>query len=90
MEDRGPLMHAHVRMMLALRGAAPIPEYNPSKEKHWGRAKAEAGRMTTRHWTADVSHSPLVAGAVAGHGCLECWERHECRPRTKVSARWRP
>jgi hypothetical protein len=35
-EDRGPLMHAHVGMMPALHGAKPIPEYNPSKEKHWG------------------------------------------------------
>ena len=25
-EDRGPLMHAHVGMMLALHGAKPIPE----------------------------------------------------------------
>jgi hypothetical protein len=38
-EDRGPLMHAHVGMMLALHGAKPIPEYNPSKVKHWGRRK---------------------------------------------------
>jgi hypothetical protein len=35
-EDRGPLMHAHVGMMLALHGAKPIPEYDSSKEKHWG------------------------------------------------------
>jgi hypothetical protein len=27
-EDRGPLMHAHVGMMLALHGAKPIPEYD--------------------------------------------------------------
>jgi len=38
-EGRGPLMHAHVGMMLALHGAKPIPEYSPSKEKHWGRRK---------------------------------------------------
>jgi hypothetical protein len=38
-EVRGPLMHAHVGMMLALHGAKPIPEYDPSKEKHWGRRK---------------------------------------------------
>jgi hypothetical protein len=38
-EDRGPLMHAHVGMMLALHGAKPIPEYNPSKVKHRGRRK---------------------------------------------------
>ena len=38
-EDRGPLMHAHVGMMLALHGAKPIPEYDPSKTKHWGRRK---------------------------------------------------
>jgi hypothetical protein len=25
-ENRGPLMHAHVGMMLALHGAVPIPE----------------------------------------------------------------
>jgi hypothetical protein len=24
-EDRGPLMHAHIGMMLALHGAKPIP-----------------------------------------------------------------
>jgi hypothetical protein len=33
-EDRGPLMHAHVGMMLALHGSKPIPEYNSSKEKY--------------------------------------------------------
>jgi hypothetical protein len=32
-------MHAHVGIMLALHGAKPIPEYNPSKEKYWGRRK---------------------------------------------------
>jgi len=37
--DRGPLMHAHVGMMLALHGAKPIPEYDSSKERHWGRRK---------------------------------------------------
>ena len=36
-EDRGPLMHAHVGMTLALHGAKPIPEYNPAKQKHRGR-----------------------------------------------------
>jgi hypothetical protein len=25
-ENRGPLMHAHIGMMLALHGAKPIPE----------------------------------------------------------------
>jgi hypothetical protein len=29
-EDRGPLMHAHVGMMLALHGTKPIPEYDSS------------------------------------------------------------
>jgi hypothetical protein len=29
-EDRGPLMHAHAGMMLALHGAKPIPEAKPS------------------------------------------------------------
>jgi hypothetical protein len=38
-EDRGPLMHAHIGMMLALHGAKPIPEYDSSKEKHWGKRK---------------------------------------------------
>ena len=38
-EDRGPLMHAHIGMMLALHGAKPIPEYDSSKERHWGRRK---------------------------------------------------
>jgi hypothetical protein len=32
-------MHAHVGMMLALHGAKPTPEYNPSKEKYWGWRK---------------------------------------------------
>jgi hypothetical protein len=32
-EDRGPLMHAHTGMMLALHGAKPNPEYDSSKEK---------------------------------------------------------
>jgi hypothetical protein len=32
-EDRGPLMHAHVGMMLALHGAKPIPEARPSKTR---------------------------------------------------------
>jgi hypothetical protein len=44
-EDRGPLMHAHVGMMLALHGATPIPEYNPAKVKI-GTAEIEAGRVT--------------------------------------------
>jgi hypothetical protein len=43
-EDRGPLMHAHVGMMLALQGAKPIPEYNPSKVKHWDRRKLARDR----------------------------------------------
>jgi hypothetical protein len=30
-------------MMLALHGAKPIPEYNPSTEKHWGRLKLKRG-----------------------------------------------
>jgi hypothetical protein len=38
-EARGPLMHAHIGMMLALHGAKPIPEHDSSKEKHWGRRK---------------------------------------------------
>jgi hypothetical protein len=38
-EDRGPLMHAHVGMMLALHGAKAIPESDPSKERHWRRRK---------------------------------------------------
>src|ERR1700682_3067481 len=33
-------------MMLALHSAKPIPEYDSSKVKHWGTAKAEARRMT--------------------------------------------
>jgi hypothetical protein len=37
-EDRGPLMHARVGMMLALHGAKPIPEARPSKT-HWGPRK---------------------------------------------------
>jgi hypothetical protein len=38
-EDRGAFTHAHIGMMLALHGAKPIPEYDPSKERHWGRRK---------------------------------------------------
>jgi hypothetical protein len=38
-EDRGPLMHAHVGMVLALHGVKPIPEYNSSKQKHSGERK---------------------------------------------------
>jgi hypothetical protein len=41
-EDRGPLMHAHVGMMLVLHGAKPIPEYDSSKEKHWGKRKLKS------------------------------------------------
>ena len=53
-EDRGPLMHAHVGMMLALsgeftggeitRGAKPIPEYDSSRERRWGRRKLAKNR----------------------------------------------
>jgi hypothetical protein len=32
-------------MMLALHGAKPIPEYDSSKEKHWGKRKLKR-RMT--------------------------------------------
>ena len=42
-EDRGPLMHAHVGMMLALHGAKPIPEARQSKA-HWGRRKPALDR----------------------------------------------
>jgi hypothetical protein len=38
-EDRGPLMHTCVGMMRALHGAKPIPEYDSSKERHWGKRK---------------------------------------------------
>jgi hypothetical protein len=38
-EGRGPLMHAHVGMTLALHGAKPVPEYDPSKTKHLVRRK---------------------------------------------------
>ncbi len=53
-EDRGPLMHAHVGMMLALsgeftggeitRGAKPIPEYDSSRERRWGWRKLAKNR----------------------------------------------
>jgi hypothetical protein len=43
-EDRGPLMHAHVGMMRELHGAKPIPEYNASKVKHWGKRKLARDR----------------------------------------------
>jgi hypothetical protein len=42
-EDRGPLMHAHVGMMLALHGAKPIPEARPAKT-HWGKRKLKRDR----------------------------------------------
>jgi hypothetical protein len=45
-EDRAPLMHARVGMMLELHGDKPIPEYDSSKERNGGTAKAQAGRMT--------------------------------------------
>ena len=37
-EDRGPA--CCVGMILASHGAKPIPEYDSSKEKHWGAAEA--------------------------------------------------
>ena len=46
-EDRGPLMHAQVGMMLALHGAKPIPEYDSSKRETLGAAEAEEGRMAS-------------------------------------------
>jgi hypothetical protein len=42
-EDRGPLMHAHVGMMLALHGAKPIPEARSAKT-HWGKRKLARDR----------------------------------------------
>src|SRR6266850_5474823 len=45
-EDRGPLMHAHVGMMLALHGAKPIPEYDSSREKHWGKLKLKRDELS--------------------------------------------
>jgi hypothetical protein len=42
-EDRGPLMYAHVGMMLALHGAKPIPEARPAKT-HWGKRKQKRDR----------------------------------------------
>jgi hypothetical protein len=38
-EDRGPLIHAHVGLMLALHGVMPIPEYDASNVKPWGPRK---------------------------------------------------
>jgi len=46
-EDRGPLMHAHVGMMLALHGAQANPGIQSIKGEALGAAKAEARRMTT-------------------------------------------
>lgn len=37
--NRSGLFLAHVGMMLALHGAVPIPEYDASNVKHWGRRK---------------------------------------------------
>jgi hypothetical protein len=42
-EDRGPLMHAHVGMMLALHGAKPIPEAMSAKTR-WGKRKLARDR----------------------------------------------
>jgi hypothetical protein len=42
-EDRGPLMHAHVGVMLALHGAKPIPDAQPAKT-HWGKRKLSRNR----------------------------------------------
>ena len=39
-EDRGPLMHAHVGMVLALHGAKPIPGIRFVKREALGTAKA--------------------------------------------------
>jgi hypothetical protein len=47
-EDRGPLMQAHIGMMLALHGAKPIPEYDSSKERHWGRRKLKRDERPDR------------------------------------------
>jgi len=38
-EDRGPLMHAHVGMMLALHGASRFRNTIRRKRWHWGRRK---------------------------------------------------
>ncbi len=38
-EKRGPVMHANVGVHQAVHGLKPIPEYDSSKEKHWGRRK---------------------------------------------------
>jgi hypothetical protein len=44
-ENRGPLMHALVGMMLALHSAEPIPEYESSKRKALGRRKLKRDGM---------------------------------------------
>jgi hypothetical protein len=41
-------MHAHVGMMLALHGAKPSPEFDSSKEKHWGRRKLKRDEQSRR------------------------------------------
>jgi hypothetical protein len=57
-EDRGPLMHAHVGMMLALLGAKPIPEYDSSKTTHWDKRKLKGDQQNCldlrRHEQAHV------------------------------------
>jgi hypothetical protein len=42
-EHRGPLMHAHVGMMLALHGAKSIPVARSAKA-HWGKRKLARDR----------------------------------------------
>jgi hypothetical protein len=50
-EDRGPLMHAHVGMMLALHGAKPIPRIQPVERKTMGTPQVGA-RPMNRHRSA--------------------------------------
>jgi hypothetical protein len=64
-EDRGPLMHAHVGMMLALHGAKPIPEYDSSKEKHWGRRKLKRDEWRSRRVRV-LAASPRVKSSRFG------------------------
>jgi hypothetical protein len=64
-EDRRPLMHAHVGMMVALHGAKSIPEYDSSKEKHWGRRKLKRDEWRSRR-VCVLAASPRVKSSRFG------------------------
>ena len=60
-EDRGPLVRVTSGMLLALHGAKPIPEYNPSKEKHWGQRKRARRIKQTEHYLDGCGESGALS-----------------------------